>query len=87
MPNKKKEETKQEEIPEKIDNQENKPKSINWNELDKYIGKALWDSRNKEWRILEGYKRMKETYSITFTDSADWTSFYDRNLYLEEVKE
>ncbi len=88
MPRKKKQETKPQEIPTKVDTQkEVKPKPIQWHELDKYIGKAVWDSREKEWRILVGYKRLKETYSITFTDIMDWQSFNDRCLYLEEVEE
>lgn len=85
--------TKTKKIPKKVDNEEkqqdqeeNKPKAIQWKELDKYIGKAVWDSREKEWRILVGYRRTKETFSITFTDIADWVSYYDRFLYLEEVR-
>lgn len=81
--------TKKNEILEKVDNeiqqQENKSKSMQWNELDKCIGQPIWDSRDKKWRILEGYKRIHNTYCITFTDTADWISYYDRNLYLEEV--
>lgn len=91
MPKKKTSRTKQSEIPKKVDNaeqqEENKPKSIDWNELDKYIGQPVWDNREKKWRILEGYRRCDFTYSITFSDIADWVSFLDRNIYLEEIKE
>lgn len=93
MSKKKNNVTEQHEIHKKIDNEKKQhnqeeqiPKVIKWNELDKYIGKAVWDSREKEWRILVGYKRIKETYSITFTDIMDWQSFNDRLLFLEENK-
>lgn len=86
MPKKKKidtEKQKIQDIQEEIE--EKKPQSLNWNDLDKYMGKPVWDSREKEWRILEGYKRFGNTYSITFIDSSNWDSFCDRFLYLEEV--
>lgn len=86
MPKKKKDQEKQKIQDIQAEQEQNKPKPIQWHELDKYIGKAVWDSREKEWRILVGYKRLKETYSITFTDIMDWQSFNDRFLYLEEVK-
>lgn len=86
MPKKKiiKEEEKIKDI--KTKQVQNKPKAIKWNELDKYIGQPVWDSREKKWRILDGYKRNGYTFSITFSDIADWVSFNDRSLYLEEVK-
>lgn len=90
MPKKKSNATKNTEIPKKVDNEEqqeeNKLKPIKWNELDKHIGQPVWDSREKKWRILDGYKRYDFTYSITFSDIADWVSFLDRNIYLEEIK-
>lgn len=87
MPKKKKVDTEKQkikDIQEEIENQ--KPRSLQWNELDKYIGQPVWDSREKKWRVLEGYRRSGNTLSITFSDIADWVSFLDRNLYLEEVK-
>lgn len=87
MPKKKKVDTEKQkikDIQEEIENQ--KPRSLKWNELDKYIGQPVWDSREKKWRVLEGYRRSGNTLSITFSDIADWVSFLDRNLYLEEVK-
>ena len=86
MPKKKiiKEEEKIQDI--KTKQVQNKPKAIKWNELDKYIGQPVWDSREKKWRILDGYKRNGYTFSITFSDIADLVSFNDRSLYLEEVK-
>lgn len=87
MPKKKKVDTEKQkikDIQEEIENQN--PRSLQWNELDKYIGQPVWDSREKKWRVLEGYRRSGNTLSITFSDIADWVSFLDRNLYLEEVK-
>ena len=91
MANTKSKATNKAEITKKIDNEEkqqeeNKPKPIEWKNLDKYIGQPLWDGREKKWRILDGYKRTGNTYSITFSDTADWVSYLDRCLYLEEVK-
>ena len=80
---KSKEEQKKQDI--QLKEVQNKPKSIQWHELDKYIGQPLWDSREKKWRILDGYRRSGNTYAITFSDIADWVSYNDRFLYLEEV--
>ena len=66
--------------------QENKQKPIQWNELDKYIGQPVWDTREKRWRILDGYRRTENTFSITFSDIVDWVSYCDRFLYSEEIK-
>lgn len=88
MPRKKKQETKTQEIPTKVDTQkEVKPMPVQWYQMDQYVGQPVWDSRDKKWRILDGYRRSGNTYSITFSDIADWVSFNDRLLYLEEVKE
>ncbi len=87
MTKKKKEETKSKENPTKIDNKKNKPKALEWKQLDEYIGKPVWDDMKKTWRILDGYSRTKNTHTMTFTDISDWVNFEDRTLYLEEVKE
>jgi len=82
--------TKQSEIPKKVDNEvepKMKPVAIKWHELEQYVGQPIWDTREKKWRVLDGYRRTGNTYSITFSDIADWCSFLDRELYLEEVKE
>lgn len=88
----KKKTTKTSEIPKKVDNQEeqekqeNKPSPLKWEELEKHIGQPVWDTREKKWRVLDGYRRTGNTYSITFSDIADWVSYYDRCIFLEEVK-
>ena len=90
MPKKKTNGTKQSEIPKKVDNEvepKMKPVAIKWYELEQYVGQPIWDTREKKWRVLEGYRRTGNTYSITFSDIADWCSFLDRELYLEEVSD
>lgn len=90
MPKKKTNGTKQSEIPKKIDNEAEpkmKPVAIKWHELEQYVGQPIWDTREKKWRVLDWYRRTGNTYSITFSDIADWCSFLDRELYLEEVEE
>lgn len=42
---------------------------IQWDELDDLIGKPVFDKDNDEWRILKGYQRMGNDYSLTFTDT------------------
>ena len=87
MPKKKKIDTEKQKLQDiQAETEKKKPQSLNWNELDKYMGQPVWDSREKKWRILDGYRRSGNTYSITFTDIANWDSFCDRCLYLEEVK-
>lgn len=83
MPKKKKEKIESSEQQE----QKSKPIAIKWSELDQHIGQPVWDIREKKWRILDGYRRSGNTYAVTFSDIADWCSFLDRKLYLEEVKE
>ena len=85
MARKKKEATKSNENPTKIDNEEIKPKTLEWKQLDEYIGKPVWDDMKKTWRILDGYMRSKNTHKMTFTDIQGWVDFEDRPLYLEEV--
>ena len=64
----KKDATKQEKNLKKVDNEEkqeieqkeNKPIPLFWNKLEDNIGKPIWDSREKKWRILDGYKRKRK---------------------------
>ncbi len=43
-----------------IEQKENKPIPLFWNKLEDNIGKPIWDSREKKWRILDGYKRKRK---------------------------
>ena len=85
MARKKKDVTESKENPTNIDNKEIKPKALEWKQLDEFIGKPVWDDKKKTWRILDGYRRTQNTYTMTFTDISDWVIFEDRPLYLEEV--
>lgn len=50
---------------------------IQWDELDDFIGKPVFDKDNDEWRILKGYQRMGNDYSLTFTDTdGDFEGMY-----------
>lgn len=60
---------------------------IQWDELDDLIGKPVFDKDNDEWRILKGYQRMGNDYSLTFTDSNGDFEDVDlncTNLFLNE---
>lgn len=60
---------------------------IQWDELDDLIGKPVFDKDNDEWRILKGYQRMGNYYSLTFTDSNGDFEDVDlncTNLFLNE---
>lgn len=85
MARKKKEVTESKKNPTKIDNEKNKPKALEWKQLDEYIGKPVWDDSTKNWRILDGYRRTRNTHTITFTDTSNLTDFEETSLYLEEV--
>lgn len=50
---------------------------IQWNELDKFIGKPLFDKGNKMWRVLIGYQRIDNEFFVAFTD---YDGFEDINL-------
>lgn len=59
---------------------------IKWNEIDDLIGKPVFDKNNDAWRILDGYKRIKKDYFVSFTDS-DYFEEVDlnrTNLYRNE---
>ena len=59
---------------------------IKWNEIDDLIGKPVFDKNNDAWRILDGYKRIKKDYFVSFTDSDDFeeVDLNRTNLYRNE---
>uniref|UniRef100_UPI003BABB6DB hypothetical protein n=1 Tax=Thomasclavelia ramosa TaxID=1547 RepID=UPI003BABB6DB len=59
---------------------------IRWNEIDDLIGKPVFDKDNDAWRILNGYKRIKKDYFVSFTDSYDFeeVDLNRTNLYRNE---
>lgn len=60
--------------------------TIKWNEIDDLIGKPVFDKDNDAWRILNGYKRIKKDYFVSFTDSYDFeeVDLNRTNLYRNE---
>ena len=60
---------------------------IQWNEIDNLIGKPVFDKNNDAWRILDGYKRMKKDYFVSFTDTDDFeeVDLNCTNLFRNEV--
>lgn len=59
---------------------------IKWNEIDDLIEKPVFDKNNDAWRILDGYKRIKKDYFVSFTDSDDFeeVDLNRTNLYRNE---
>lgn len=59
---------------------------IKWNEIDDLIGKPVFDKNDDAWRILDGYKRIKKDYFVSFTDSYDFkeVDLNRTNLYRNE---
>lgn len=76
-------EEKEEEIMEEVKQEE----MIQWNEIDNLIGKPVFDKNNDAWRILDGYKRMKKDYFVSFTDTDDFeeVDLNCTNLFRNEV--
>lgn len=76
-------EEKEEEIMEEVKQEE----MIQWNEIDNLIGKPVFDKDNDAWRILDGYKRMKKDYFVSFTDTDDFeeVDLNCTNLFRNEV--
>lgn len=59
---------------------------IKWNEIDDLIGKPVFDKNDDAWRILDGYKRIKKDYFVSFTDSDEFeeVDLNRTNLYRNE---
>lgn len=93
---KKKDETKSNKIPKKIDSneiQESNNQKLGWVQILLLIGKPLWDAQKKKWRVLNGYQSIlgnqnnQMFFEVTFTDSPYWENFIEKRLYLEIPKE
>lgn len=90
MPKKKEDETKQNKIPKKVDNnekQETDNKKLGWVQILVLLGKPIWDAQKKKWRVLNGYQAVLGNtnnlfYEVTFTDTPYWENYADKQLYL-----
>ena len=94
MPKKKEDETKQNKIPKKVDNNE-KPdnKKLGWVQILVLLGKPIWDAQKKKWRVLSGYQSVLGNqnniifFEVTFTDTPHWENFIEKQLYIDIPKE
>ena len=57
---------------------------LDWEEIIMNVGQPVWDKKNKQWRVLIGYKRVENSWLIQFTDSWTWLDFNKAELYLKE---
>lgn len=63
---------------------ENKP--LTWIQIQKFIGKPIWDNRCKVWRVLRYYScGINDGLYVKFTDGCG-DVFKDNAYYLEEVE-
>ena len=96
MPKKKEDETKQNKIPKKVDNnekQETDNKKLGWVQILVLLGKPIWDAQKKKWRVLSGYQSVLGNqnniifFEVTFTDTPHWENFIEKQLYIYISKE
>lgn len=62
-----------------------KIQELDWEEIHIFINKPVYDKNIKKWRILNGYKRLGDSWEIHFTDCCNWEAFNGKKLYLKEV--
>jgi hypothetical protein len=95
MPKKKEDETKQNKIPKKVDNnekQESDNKKLGWVQILVLLGKPIWDAQKKKWRVLSGYQSVLGNqnniifFEVTFTDTPYWENFIEKQLYIDIPK-
>lgn len=95
MPKKKEAETKQNNIPKEIDNNQNNEtdnEKLSWVQILLLLGKPLWDAQKKKWRVLSGYQAVlgyqnnKIYFEVTFTDTPNWENFIEKQLYIDIPK-
>lgn len=61
--------------------------SIQFTELDGYIGEPVWDCNVKRWRVLMGYRRYDGNKEVIFTDSKGMESWESVSLTTAKVLE
>lgn len=79
---------------EKSKKQEDNQTILGWFQIIMLMGKPLWDSKKKKWRILNGYQSVLSDsnqmfFEVTFTDTPYWEDFTEKMLYInipEEIK-
>lgn len=79
---------------EKGKKQDDSKNMLGWFQIIMLMGKPLWDSKQKKWRILNGYQSVlgnnnQMFFEVTFTDTPYWENFVEKKLYInvpEEIK-
>lgn len=68
---------------------ENKEKEekLDWEEITDSVGKPLWDNKKKIWRVLDSYYREGDSFKISFSDTNNFESFENQELYFKESEE
>lgn len=61
--------------------------SIQFTDLDKYIGEPVWDCNVNRWRVLMGYRRYDSNREVIFTDSKGMESWESVSLTTAKVLE
>ena len=62
-------------------------KSLTWMEIRDKLGKPIWDNKQRQWRVVDGYKEDLDNKRVSFTDYNAFIVFDEGRFYLEEVEE
>ena len=88
LPKSKKNEKKQDNENIKIVNQK-----LGWLQIIVSLGKPLYDTDKKKWRVLNGYQSVLGNkdgqlfFEVTFTDTPYWENFKEKNLYFNILED
>lgn len=59
---------------------------LTWEEIQKRVGKPVYEKTDKKWRVISGYEQTGENRYIFFTDNNFWTRFENYKLYDKEAE-
>lgn len=54
---------------------------LTFEEIMKLVGEPVYDKTNECWRVIDGYRSVKNEYCISFTDDGGWVKFNTLSLY------
>ena len=65
----------------------NKKKSdpLYWQEVMMNVGNPVWDKKEGKWRVINGYKRINDSFYVSFTDCVNWEFYKSTELYSERI--
>ena len=67
--------------------EENKKiEKLDWEEIINSVGKPVYDKKLKQWRVIDGYKRINNSFGVSFTDNNGFFEYDMLELYFEEVE-